>query len=470
MSIPFGFSLGDDNNNDDLASFFEQMGQAMRNAGTAKGYVDWESVKNASSKVLKQENDPTVGRDVHEQITRASELANLWLDEATSYPSGGTHCEIMKRSGWIASTFDTWQTIVEPVASGLAQAMTSLMPEGDNALEQGMLAIPEELLNQMPPEIAQQLKDMIGSEDFSNMLKPMMDMARSMSATMFGTQFGEHIGWMSTSVLSATDVGLPLNRDTTPTYIGENVRKFCQELGSSESDAYVYIALREVAHQRLFTHAPWMLTQIQTALGTYARGVKIDTSQIENMINNIDINNLEEVNTELSVELSLLEPTEEQQAAVARIELLLAFIEGWVTTVVLRAANNRLPNALALEETFRRRRAAGGPAERLFKGLIGLELHPRKIREATSMWQKLTDTVGIQERDQLWSHPDLLPTDTDIEDIDAFIKRNTHDIMADLQRAMNSDVPAPQEGSNTTFPNETDSHVTDDDNDDQSSS
>jgi uncharacterized protein (DUF2342 family) len=80
---------------------------------------------------------------------------------------------------------------------------------------------------------------------------------------------------------------------------------------------------------------------------------------------------------------------------------------------------------------MRRKRASIGPAERTFLTLIGLELRPRKIREASSMWQQITDSVGIEKRDSIWSHPDLIPTEQDIQDpaklIERTLKQNPED-------------------------------------------
>ena len=39
------------------------------------------------------------------------------------------------------------------------------------------------------------------------------------------------------------------------------------------------------------------------------------------------------------------------------------------------------------------------------------------------MWQKITDEVGDEKRDSLWSHPDLLPGSDDIDDPAALIAR-----------------------------------------------
>jgi uncharacterized protein (DUF2342 family) len=91
-----------------------------------------------------------------------------------------------------------------------------------------------------------------------------------------------------------------------------------------------------------------------------------------------------------------------------------------------------------LEEVFRRRRAAGGPAEKVFGGLIGLEMRPRRMREAAALWQRMAETQGIEARDNLWSHPDLLPRDSDIDDIDAFLATGSEDLMAELNKAIES--------------------------------
>lgn len=41
------------------------------------------------------------------------------------------------------------------------------------------------------------------------------------------------------------------------------------------------------------------------------------------------------------------------------------------------------------------------------------------------MWKQVTDAVGDDERDRLWSHPDLLPTSEDVDDPSALVARLT---------------------------------------------
>ena len=122
----------------------------------------------------------------------------------------------------------------------------------------------------------------------------------------------------------------------------------------------------------------------------------------------------------------MFEPTASpgQEQALQSLETLLALIEGWVDTVVGDAVGDRLPGGSALRETLRRRRATGGPAEQTFATLIGLQLRPRRLRAAAELWRDLGASRGIDGRDALWAHPDLLPGSSDLDDPAGFAARD----------------------------------------------
>jgi putative hydrolase len=109
--------------------------------------------------------------------------------------------------------------------------------------------------------------------------------------------------------------------------------------------------------------------------------------------------------------------------------------------VVAEAVGDRLPGGNALRETLRRRRATGGPAEQTFATLVGLELRPRRMRAASGLWKLIGDKHGVDKRDGLWSHPDLMPTAEDLDDPLEFSERlgdqasiDDMDPMAELER------------------------------------
>jgi putative hydrolase len=116
------------------------------------------------------------------------------------------------------------------------------------------------------------------------------------------------------------------------------------------------------------------------------------------------------------------EDTPEQQAALARLETALALVEGWVDEVVDAAASPHLPAAAALRETVRRRRASGGPGEQTFASLVGLELRPRRLRDAAALWRAVLAERGQDGREAVWAHPDLLPGADDLDSPEAYAR------------------------------------------------
>jgi hypothetical protein len=76
-------------------------------------------------------------------------------------------------------------------------------------------------------------------------------------------------------------------------------------------------------------------------------------------------------------------------------------------------------------------RATGGPAEATFATLVGLELRPRRMREAANLWAALREARGVDGRDAVWSHPDLVPTSADLDDPLGFVESSGRQTSSD---------------------------------------
>jgi hypothetical protein len=86
---------------------------------------------------------------------------------------------------------------------------------------------------------------------------------------------------------------------------------------------------------------------------------------------------------------------------------------------------------------------------------VGLELRPRKLREAAAMWEALEAARGQGGRDAVWAHPDLLPTAADLERPDTFVTATDPEAIADLERALGSlgqDIEALEMGTGPESP------------------
>ncbi|SUA72888.1 Uncharacterized conserved protein [Nocardia otitidiscaviarum] len=393
---PFGFMIGGPGgaggfDPSQLGQMLSQLGamfSGMGQPGAQSGPVNYDVAKRLARQQLGAGVSP-VTEGTRRAVTDAAHLAELWLDAATTLPAGATKAVAWTANDWLEETLPTWKRLCDPVAEQISGMWTSTLPE--------------------------EAKQFAG---------PMMGMLSQMGGLAFGSQLGQALGQLAKEVLTSTDIGLPLGPDGTAALLPAAISEFSAGLERPESETLVYLAAREVAHQRLFAHVPWLRQQVLGAVEDYARGIRMDFSAIEQAAQSIDPMSLADPSKlEELLSQGTFEPqtTPEQKAALERLETLLALIEGWVEVVVTDAVADRLPGAGALAETLRRRRATGGPAEQTFATLVGLELRPRKVREAAALWRRLTTDAGIEKRDGVWAHPDLLPHSSDLDSPAGFI-------------------------------------------------
>jgi putative hydrolase len=385
---PFGFALPGDQPPDpsdpqQVQRFLAQLQQLF--AASGSGPVNWDLARQVAASHLSSTGDPPVGSVEQQWVAEALRLADLWLDPSSSLPSGVHATAAWNRNEWIYHTLDVWKKLCNPVASSMVGAMNDLVPE--------------------------EAKGTFG---------PMQSMVAALGGALFGGQLGQALGSLAAEVLSAGDIGLPLGPAGTAALVPANITGYGEGLEIESEQVRLYVALREAAHQRLFGHVPWLRGHVLSAVETYARGIRVDRDAVEEAMSKIDPADPETMR-QLQIEgIFSPESSPEQASALGRLEAALALVEGWVCHVVDTAAHGRLPDAVRLAEMFRRRRAAGGPAEQTFAALVGLELRPRRLREATALWQALTDHRGVEGRDAVWGHPDLLPTDEDFADPEGF--------------------------------------------------
>nr|WP_314845364.1 zinc-dependent metalloprotease [uncultured Microbacterium sp.] len=318
-------------------------------------------------------------------------LANLWLGEATTISELAESPRAMTRGEWVEATLPVWKEIADPVSTSIADALTSALD------------------TQVP-------------EDMRGVVQGAGRLMRGLGGSVFAAQFGQVLGNLSLEVVSGGDVGIPVLPAGTAAVIPQNLTAFGDGLEIPEDQITLYVATRELAYARLYRHAKWLHLHVMAQITDFARGVTVDVDALEDVASRLDPSNPEELRAAIEGGALLPTQSEAQREALARLESLVATIDGWVD-VVTAQATSRLPDGARIAEAARRRRAVGGPAEDALGALVGLKLRPRRLREASAMWQAVTDAVGTAGRDALWDYPDLMPTAEDIDDPSALVAR-----------------------------------------------
>lgn len=392
-----------------LAAFNTQLagfGKADADSG-----MNWGFTLDLARRAITQAGpDPQPDPAATARIRDAVGLADLWLDAEIAFDRLPAPATAWRRVDWVEQTFETWQALVRPVISQLANALRSLVDRPDASAAEPML--------------------------------------RLAVAGMFAAQVSDTLGGAATAVVSGTDIGLPMTRPVVA-MLPTNVAAFANGLAATADDVLLYLAIREAARQRLFASVGWLGPQLLALVEHYAREITIDPDGLEQAIESqlgqaMTTRDLEAAGTAVAHSLFAPQLTPEQAEVLSRLEILLAVVEGWVDEVVARVTDPRMPSAAGLTETLRRRRASGGPAETALKSLVGLELRPRRTRDAANLWAATRAARGPEGRDAVWAHPDLLPTAQDLDDPLDFANPETgssaHDDMdAELARLLDQE-------------------------------
>ena len=387
----------------DFSALFEQLGISPENLKDFKnlGFLSGGNpatteftfpigiARDIAKKFVSSQSLLPIGKSDLTQIHEAMEIADTWLNEATVFPANSNEKSVFTRNDWVDATMAGWQLAVEPLAAGLAQALSSVIQTQDMTES----PIPVEA-------VAGLLRGFIG--------------------TLIATQLGQCIGGLATSVTGAHDVGLPLLNPSRPALIPQNIADWSVDIGVPESEVRIFHALREGAVARLFDSNPWLVDYMRMAIADYGKGIRIDIAQMQQQAQEamesgaIDPNNPETFTVALNEGLFTPEESPQQSAALAKLETALALIDGWADDVTTLAAGERLPSLNSLRETLRRRRATSSPAQQLFSSLFGLEVSPRMAREASAFWLAIRELRDVASRDQIWSG--IFPTHEELGD------------------------------------------------------
>jgi putative hydrolase len=409
-----------------MQQVLDQVQRLLSASGDAP--VNADVAHDVARQVAVAQGDPSLTGGQAKAATDALSVAELWLDVVTDLPPAGGLPRAWSRSEWVEATLPVWNRLVAPVATSVADALATVLR--DQLPDEGLGADGPGLPS-LPAVPGLPMGALGGAFDPAEMM-------RRLGAAVFGMQVGQAAGTLSREVFGATDVGVPLLDEPTTVLLPTNVAAFADGLDAPLEEVRLYLALREAAHARLFTQVTWLRAHLLGLVEQYARGITIDVDVLEQQVRDVDMGDPEALRGALTGGVFGVQHTEEQKATLLRLETALALVEGWVGEVAATAALPHLPHAVPLREMLARRRAAGGPAEHTFAALVGLELRPRRSRDAAALFAHVLHAGGPQARDAVWEHPDLLPGPADLDDPAGYLDRRAAqaDAHADVDAAL----------------------------------
>lgn len=416
-AMPFPFPGGSHFGASQLKQFFTPRESA----------VNWEAATEVAASRLPSAS-PTSAAQAQKTREQLS-VADLWLDTVTTLAPIASERVAWTPREWIQATLPAWQRLTEPVIANVVRAFTEAI--GEQFQRQGI--DPEEMkASAAIPGVGQ----ILGPMDPDSLLK-------NLAAGLFAVQIGQAMGQIAQAAFGSTDIGIPLAKEKIMGLVPVNIAHFAQDLEITAAEVGQYIAVREAAHARLFHSVPWLRHKLSQLIARYAQEIRIDPEAIERSVRDLQDRLQEQFGDQegliglplgkfdpanmglgLPVDIFASEETATQRQAMEDLQTVLALIEGWVDEVSTRACMPNLAHVIQLRELMRRLRATTSPIEKVLKPLIGMELSPKYSRQAASLWSLLLAERGMQKRDQLWSHPDMIPTLQDLTDPEQFVAQS----------------------------------------------
>jgi putative hydrolase len=302
-------------------------------------------------------------------------LAELWVDPATSLPGTGVALAArpLSRPDWAEAVLPGFAPLVEPAARRMTEALGA---------------------------------------DAATGLPGAGDMVGRLGGLLAGLQAGTLVGQLARSVLGQYELAMPPADPARVLVVPENVRAFEQASGLPSDQFRLWLACHEVAGQRLLAGVGWLRDHLHGVVDDIARETDPDPSGLMDRLQSLDVGGpdaLQEL-LEGGGEGLLGPPSAALQAAIGKLEVLLALTAGYAVVIAGRALEGRLPALEAIEAAVRGRLADRQSPQGLFAQLLRADPERAAAARGERFCREVLAATDIAGLDRVWAHPDFLPS------------------------------------------------------------
>src|SRR5258707_7748401 len=115
------------------------------------GPVNWDLAKNVARQTVAAAGDASVLDIERRKAIDAIRTADLWLEDATTLPTGIRIAQAWSRAEWVEATLPVWSKLCDPIAARAVDAMSGILADD-----------PEEIAGELPPEMRSAMSALTG--------------------------------------------------------------------------------------------------------------------------------------------------------------------------------------------------------------------------------------------------------------------------------------------------------------------
>ncbi len=345
------------------------------------GYVDWGFAKATGRRLVPAGPVVTAARaaEVVDALRSAAERSRVPVAETARMhaPTGSSPVLIVDRPGWIDANIDSLQSMLEPVVAAMIAK------------------------RKMPAQ-------------------PASDMVRDVGAKVTGAEAGALMAFLASKILGQYDLapeGAPRLLLVAP-----NVLHAETEMGVDPADFRLWVCLHEETHRVQFTAVPWLRAHVIDSARQLSLDLAPDPQQLGDTLAKL-ARNLPDALRSGGNGLTDVFATPEQRRQIAKVTAIMSLLEGHADVVMDEVGPSVVPSVGHIRSRFQQRRSDVGGIDKILRRLLGLEAKMRQYRDGAAFVRAVTDKVGTDGFNEVWTSPETLPLPLEIENPSTWVQR-----------------------------------------------
>ena len=232
-------------------------------------------------------------------------------------------------------------------------------------------------------------------------------------------QLGAVLAWLSTKVLGQFEVFAA--RPGRLLLVAPSIVQAEQALDVPERDFRLWVCMHEETHRVQFGAVPWLADHLLDRISCFFDASELGTMETLQRLVAFAYAAVRSVRSDVDVVGALM--TNEQKAILGEITALMSLLEGHADYVMDEVGPDVIPTIPLIRDRFNARRENPGAVDGLLRKVLGLDAKMRQYVDGAHFVRSVTDAVGMQAFNEVWSSPDTLPTAGEINDPGAWLRR-----------------------------------------------
>ena len=245
-----------------------------------------------------------------------------------------------------------------------------------------------------------------------------------LNGTLIGAQMGVLLGFLARRVLGQYDLSLlspdPQVRGSLY-FVEPNIARVQTQLGLSDEDFRLWIALHECTHVFEFEAYPWVRPYFNDLLRQFL-------GQVSNQLESLGVGLpqlLGRLVGKRSGDRHWIERmlTPEQQRIFDQLQALMSLVEGYSNHIMNAIGGRLLPSFEQIEQRIQQRQQNRSLFEELFNRITGMDLKLAQYQQGEAFVNAVAKSHGVAFVNRVWDGPENLPSMAEIRDPQRWIAR-----------------------------------------------